>query len=390
MRSKRTGSRSHGGADETARSLIELVSALAEDGDCVSEDVVAWRLGVPIEEAHKLVTLLLEVCAQDHTPMALTEEDGLYFLQGASSGHHGRALRLTPAETRALELALGWVGLTDDDPLRTSLAPLLADGTPGDGTPAGDASAKAGPDADATPASFHVPATDAAATRAVLAAARAMALGRGLRFSYVRVGGTDAQRRQVDPYCVYFDEGRWYVDAHDRDRDGAERSFRAERMSDLEVEGGRTSAATTSDALGPEADAGAGDATTARTVHIVFHEPRYLDILPWHGLKLAPMGPAHTAVASVQAAGAAGATACTPTVAAPKTDGDTLGTTTPTASIDTKREPMHAVKATTTWYGNDWLPHMLCACGGTATTDDPELAARMRTIAAEQLAQATD
>lgn len=397
MRSQRTGSGSRGGADETARSLIELVSALAEDGDCVSEDVVAWRLGVPIEEAHKLVTLLLEVCAQDHTPMALTEEDGLYFLQDAGSGHHGRALRLTTAETRALELALGWVGLPDDDPLRASLAPLLAGGAPtGDDPtgdlPSGDASAKAEPGAGAEPTSFHVPATDASATRAVLAASRAMALGRSLRFSYVRVGGTDAGRRQVDPYRVRFEDGRWYVDAHDRDREGAERSFRAERMSDLAIEAG-TAASATSDTSGPEAGVGAGNPTAAaRTVHIVFREPHYLETLPWHGLEFAQTAPSHAATADAQGTGAGtgavGATAGAPTVPEPEVTGSAHDTDAPTAGVDAAHEPAREVVATTTWYGGDWLPRMLCACGGTATTDDPELAARMRAIAAEQLAQA--
>lgn len=325
--------------------------------------------------------------------MALTEEDGLYFLQDAGSGHHGRALRLTTAETRALELALGWVGLPDDDPLRASLAPLLAGGAPTGDVQTGDTSAKTGPGAGAEPTSFHVPATDASATRAVLAASRAMALGRSLRFSYVRVGGTDAGRRQVDPYRVRFEDGRWYVDAHDRDREGAERSFRAERMSDLAIVGAGTAASATSDTPSPEAGVGAGNPTAvARTVHIVFREPDYLETLPWHGLEFAQTAPSHAAIAYAQGTGAGTGAVCATAgaspVSAPEAAGPAHDTDAPTAGIDAAHEPAREVGATTTWYGGDWLPRMLCACGGTATTDDPELAARMRTIAAEQLAQA--
>ena len=44
------------------------------------------------------------------------------------------------------------------------------------------------------------------------------------------------------------------------------------------------------------------------------------------------------------------------------------------------------MRARVAYYGGDWLVRMLAACGGAATTDDPELAERVRAYAAALLA----
>ena len=46
-------------------------------------------------------------------------------------------------------------------------------------------------------------------------------------------GGSSARRREVEPWSLYFQRGRWYLTGFDRTA-GGERQFRLDRMSDLE------------------------------------------------------------------------------------------------------------------------------------------------------------
>ncbi len=46
-------------------------------------------------------------------------------------------------------------------------------------------------------------------------------------------GGTARRRREVEPWSLFFQRGRWYLTGFDRTADG-ERQFRLDRMSDLE------------------------------------------------------------------------------------------------------------------------------------------------------------
>ena len=153
--------------------------------------------------------------------------------------------------------------------------------------------------------------------------AQALVRREDLSFSYRKSPDAAAEERLVRPEGLRHEDGSWYLDALDLGR-RARRTFRLDRM-----EGARGVAAR-----GPlaraEAEAGGG-----REVRISFSDPSYLDLLPWHDLRV--------------------------------------------------ERTADGVQGVTPYYGGMWLPRMLAACGGTATTDDAEVAALARSYARGQL-----
>ena len=177
--------------------------------------------------------------------------------------------------------------------------------------------------------------TEGTTEGAVLSTCAAAINGRrAVTFLYRGAEDHEAARRTVLPRGLRSEEGAWYLDAWDLDRRG-ERSFRLDRMSGAEVAG-----AIPPDATG-EAEAAAAN-ETAREVTVTFSDPRYLTTLPWHAL----------------------------TVTEQRDDG--------------------TVEARIPYYGGDWLPRMLAACGGTATTDDEELTDNVRAYAQNMIAVLDD
>lgn len=161
---------------------------------------------------------------------------------------------------------------------------------------------------------------------ALMTCARAILSGHVLEFRYRGAADDAPAQRRAVPRSLSCAEGSWYLDAWDEDRRSG-RTFRLDRMEGVE-EGGAPQ--------GSPGDASPG----AREVRIAFLDPTYLDVLPWHDLTLEGR------------------------------DGD------------------GAVVGRTPYYGGDWLPRMIAACGGTARTDDAELAERARRYALGQLSRA--
>lgn len=159
--------------------------------------------------------------------------------------------------------------------------------------------------------------TDGTSELAVCAAARAQ--GRMLAFSYRKAGEDAEEERRAVPLDLRREDGAWYLDAHDPDR-GDTRTFRLDRMAHARLLG--------------RADAPQEAAhETARMVEITFSDPRYLQLLPWHRLHVK------------------------------QTD---------------RRGRVHAE---TPYYGGDWLPRMLAACAGSASTTDEEVRRRVAAYA---------
>ena len=153
--------------------------------------------------------------------------------------------------------------------------------------------------------------------------ARAMAEGAELEFDYRKVGSSEVERRHVRPERFDPNDGAWLLEGFDLLRQG-KRRFRLDRIEDVRlVEGG-----------GP-AHTVAASQDAPRTVTITFDSPHWVELLPWHDL-------------------------------------------TPVK----RRELTY----TTPWYGGDWLPRMIAACGGHATCDDKEVAGAARAIATAWLA----
>ena len=142
------------------------------------------------------------------------------------------------------------------------------------------------------------------------ACAQARCERRDLSFSYRRVGESDEEERHVAPLATRREDDAWYLDGFDRDRE-ARRTFRVDRMSNVLIVA--PSGEVTDVADGP-----------ARTVTVTLRDAHYLDLLNWKRLEVIS-----------------------------RQDG-----------VVTARVP---------YFGGMWLPRMIAACAGTATTNDPEV-----------------
>ena len=288
------------GALDEARELVALVASLSEAGDALTAEAVASRLGTSVERAEKLISLVLTSVGVGGATLPLVEDGGGVTL-AFSQGVRGRRLRLTRTETLALAAALERLGVDGDDPLRARLE---------------QAAAREGV--------RRIVSEDQDVPREALeACAQALVRREDLSFSYRKSPDAAAEERLVRPEGLRHEDGSWYLDALDLGR-GARRTFRLDRM-----EGARGVAARE-----PLARAEA-EASAAREVRISFSDPSYLDLLPWHDLRV--------------------------------------------------ERTADGAQGVTPYYGGMWLPRMLAACGGTATTDDAEVAALARSYARGQL-----
>lgn len=283
------------GAVDEARELVAIVSSLSEAGDALSAEAVAARLGTTPERAEKLIGLVGTSSSSGGIGLPLTlEEDGEATL-AFSGGVRGRRLRLTRGETVALSAALERLGVSPDDPLRGRLEAALGAEPVREDLVRRVVGSRGGTESEK-----------------VESCARAILEHTSLSFLYRGAEDAQARRRSCVPRAIRAEGDSWYLDAHDLER-GGERTFRLDRMKELE--------------RGPkitkpkEREEGA-----RREVDITFGDPRYLDLLPWHDLRVTGAGE----------------------------DG--------------------SVSARIDYYGGMWLPRMIAACGGTARTADPEVA----------------
>lgn len=292
-----------------ARELVALVASLSEAGDALTPEAVSAQLGVTRERAEHLIALVLSAAGADGSRLPLVEEDGGVTL-AFSRGVRGRALRLTRGETMAVTAALERLGVPADDPLRARLEASTATEDVSE-----ELVARLLGSAEAASADVMGPCADALARRQDLA------------FVYRKPDESAGSARLVSPLRLHLEDGTWYLDAYDLERAG-ERTFRLDRMSEVEVRPRRRESAEKDGVVGAEPKN-----RPVRLVRLTFRDPRYLELLPWHDLR--PVGD------DAQA------------------DAQTFETPD---------------------YGGDWLARMVAACGGTCTTDDPDLAARVQTL----------
>lgn len=310
MPRSRTGAGRHGALDES-RELVALVSSLSEAGDALSVEAVSARLGVSVERARKLLSLVMSSSVGDDAGLPLVEdgEDEVSLLR--DEGMRGRAVRLTRTEALALAAALDRIGVGRDDPAREAVEAALFSSP-----------------VDERQVERLLGAGTAPSGEELAACATAIYERRALTFRYRGAADGAEARRTVLPRGLRSEEDSWYLDAWDLDRRG-ERTFRLDRMSDVKVE----------DASAPAGVDGRGGAETAREVRVTFRDERFLSLLPWHGL------------------------------------------------VVEGRDEDGSVRTRTAYYGGEWLVRMLAACGGTAVTDDAELASRVRDYARTRLAE---
>lgn len=131
-----------------------------------------------------------------------------------------------------------------------------------------------------------------------------------LVFAYRHVGKSNRDERCVAPLSVRLEDDAWYLDGFDRGR-GALRTFRVDHMSNVLV-------------VASAGGVSEGGGEPPREVRITFRDEHYRALLHWKHLEVVS-----------------------------REDG--------------------VVNARIPYFGGMWLPRMIAACSGTATTDDDEI-----------------
>lgn len=292
---------------EQTRLLIALVGALANSGDALMLSSVVARLGISEQDGRAAIDALVDLggLSPAFAVTELEEADGLAI--PSTMGGHGKILRLTASETFAIDSALKRLGVYDDDPLRASILEAL--------------SSPSVTEDDLARAARQL--ADPQVAHRVMQIAQALYYGSGLRFSYRGSQDESPRERIALPLSLREEEGVWYLEAADTQKDGAVRSFRVDRMDDIAEDASVLR-------VQPRREA-------ERMVGLVFNDPSMLDLLDW-----------------------------------------------PRMEIDGSRSQA-PVRARMPYYGGLWLVRRLAACGGTVEIEDEELAQAVRAYAADQL-----
>lgn len=110
------------GALQEARDLVSLLGSLTHEGSTLSANVVAERMGISLDEANKLLTILEMAGSDGLVPLSLySPADGTLAL-AFDDGIRGKPIRLTKSETIALNAALNYLNVPSDDPLRIKIS----------------------------------------------------------------------------------------------------------------------------------------------------------------------------------------------------------------------------------------------------------------------------
>lgn len=283
------------GGVEEARELVALVATLSDEGATLDAETIATRLGTTLDEARKLLSLILTASTSDGDYLSLMEnDDGSQVSLAFAEGMHGKRLRLTSGEMLAISAALDRLGVPADDSARTAITRSLS---------------SAGLD-EATLRRMLAQLPTKNDSMVLKTCAKARCDHRDLVFAYRHVGEVSRGERCVAPLAVRLEDDVWYLDGFDRVR-GGRRTFRIDHMSDARV-------VTSAGGVSEERN------EPSRKVRITFRDEHYLTLLHWKHLEIIS-----------------------------RKDGET--------------------SARIPYFGGMWLPRMIAACSGTATTDDHEI-----------------
>jgi predicted DNA-binding transcriptional regulator YafY len=291
------------GLNQTVFNLLSLVLALLEAPgyQTAEKDVVSGRLGLDKAETGHLFALLEALSNEGVLPDPLEfSADGSAVYSTRNSNLSPR-LRLTSREADAVAEALEALGVDADSPFSKSLLAAI------------------GPSGSEPAEIAEVPEV----VDALSSLAYAVAQERDVTFDYVHVGGTGTpERRHVKPVELHPNSKRLYLKGLDYDREGNERNFLVNNISNVEI-------------LAP----GRLDAAQAENNKVVltFSDRTYYNLFEWND------------------------------------------------SVLLSKEGEMPVVIETPWFGNDWLARRVRACRGTCTTDSEALDRRVAELRAEPL-----
>lgn len=177
------------------------------------------------------------------------------------------------------------------------------------------------------------PAVTSAKSQDLVVLTSAIADSDALTFLYQ--GATDAAQhsRFVVPRCITYGDSGWYLIAYDLNRKG-DRTFRVDRMQNIARK--PIPVDWNADTRNTPSEEPSSNAETQR-VTLVFSDSRYLSLFNWPGLEII-------------------------------------------------QRSVNSTTAEIPYYpSSDWLPRHLAACGGSVTTTDADLSARVRSYVQEEL-----
>lgn len=244
--SQRSGRKNN---NERIRELIALLGSLSTTGDSVSLDAISKRLGITITEANDLMNIMCQASTDEFSGLLISSNDEgtEYVLQYPTVT--GKPLRLTDAETIALDHALDVVGIAEDDPLRLKLTTaFLCNEVDSNMVRSALGSAQHTQDA------LHL-------------CAQSQSHSRVLSFNYQGLKDQHPKHRDVLVRRLKTEDGVWYADGYDLALE-QERTFRIDRMSSLMLGEVKNVAEVT-----PQ--------VSQRRVRIVFTDPRYYYAFDW-------------------------------------------------------------------------------------------------------------
>lgn len=244
--SQRSGRKNN---NERIRDLIALLGSLSSTGDSVSLDAISRRLGITIIEAKDLMNILCEASSEEFSGLLISSNDeGTEFVLQYPAVT-GKPLRLTDAETIALNHALDVVGIGEEDPLRLKLtAAFLCNKVDSNMVRSALGSAQ------------H-------AQSALYLCAKSRSQNRVLSFKYQGLKDMHPRSRDVVVRELRMEDNVWYADAYDMALE-QERTFRIDRMSSLVL--GQYEDITEPTPQKPK-----------KRVRIVFSDPRYYYAFDW-------------------------------------------------------------------------------------------------------------
>lgn len=242
-----------GGLD-TTREALALLTSLDEAGDAIDVKSVMARLNCTEDYARRLLEIVLETGFGETYFPVYGEQDELTLADDSTV--HGRRLRLTMGETKAVIAALDQLGIEEDDQIYQQLsASLLAPGV----------------DAAELERAL-LPGAEGETADVLSVCSTAMAQDMGLTFAYQK-RDNKPETRHVTPMNLKREDDFWYLRAWDADKHG-KRTFRLDRMSDVKA------GEKLEDVGTPAADSG------SRRVEVTFTDPSYLQLLDWPGLRV--------------------------------------------------------------------------------------------------------
>lgn len=198
---------------EEARDLIGLLGSLSHEGATISEDAIAQRLGVSKSQAHSLMVAIETVGIDINEPLSLYSQENGQLSVAFERGIHGKPARLTTTETVALNAALNYLHVPENDELRMRLN--MAYGA-------------ANVDYDAVVHAI-MPSDSPAIRQTLETISTALVQRRRIRIEYKGINDKVPRGRDVLPSQVRRNDTSWFLDGIDVTL-GEPRTFRVDRI----------------------------------------------------------------------------------------------------------------------------------------------------------------